>query len=662
MEQKGGRLTIKNLSPGQETSPLPQTKKFKLKINLPPKTKKILLSIISILLITTTILTIIFFFFLYLPGKKLYAKIDLAKTESNHLKLAINQKDLNLIKQSLDKLKNHQKDIESSYKKLSLLKSLPYAKNYYQDGQLLIDITKNGLETGDIIIKAIEPYQDFLGLKGSATDSAKTTEDRINFLTESIEGIVPHLDTIEEKIAQIDQSLSQIDASRYPEEFRGFVIQSTLLKAKETVSQIHQLVKDGKPILSKTSWLLGKDSPRRYFLLFQNDAELRPTGGFWTAYGILEVNKGKITPLISEDIYALDARFQSTIPAPRPIKEYHINVPYWNLRDMNTSPDFPTSVETFLSHYRKLSKDAKDIDAVIALDTKVLVDLVEVLGRVGVPGFGNFSADPDKRCDGCPQIIYQLEWIAGRPRNYIETNRKGFLAPLMHSLLSNAMASEKEKIGPLIQGQLQNIYQKHILFYFIDPEIQKAAVAANITGSIKDPGENIDYLHLNDANMSSAKTNLFLKQKIKHQIISKDNKVEHKIVVTYINPSKASNCNLEKGDLCLNAPKYRNWFRFYTSKGSKLIKMTGSEIKAVEYEELGKQVFEGFYGNKYPLYAQSSVKTSLQYQSSVPPSSDYTLLLQKQPGTKVIPYQLIVNGKEYDTFDWSTDKTIKLSL
>jgi hypothetical protein len=169
-------------------------------------------------------------------------------------------------------------------------------------------------------------------------------------------------------------------------------------------------------------------------------------------------------------------------------------------------------------------------------------------------------------------------------------------------------------------------------------------------------------MHLNDANFASAKTNLFITQKIKHEIISQNDKVEHKITVTYTNPSRASNCNLEKGDLCLNAPKYRNLFRFYVPKGSKLIKMTGSEVETVLYDEAGKQVFEGFYGNKYPLYAQSSNRVSIQYTSPVKPNSDYTLLLQKQPGTKAVEYQLWLNGKLQNTFDWVADKTIKLAL
>ena len=90
--------------------------------------------------------------------------------------------------------------------------------------------------------------------------------------------------------------------------------------------------------------------------------------------------------------------------------------------------------------------------------------------------------------------------------------------------------------------------------------------------------------------------------------------------------------------------------------------MTGSEVEPVLYEELGKQVFEGFYGNKYPLYAQSSLKTSVQYTSSVPASSSYTLVLQKQPGTTAVEYELVVNGKKQEPFSWVADKTIKLDL
>ena len=232
----------------------------------------------------------------------------------------------------------------------------------------------------------------------------------------------------------------------------------------------------------------------------------------------------------------------------------------------------------------------------------------------------------------------------------------------MSALLANVMGSEKTKMAPLIQTFFENVNQKHIMVYFPDEELQAIGDKANITGKIVDVDKNVDYLHLNDANFASAKTNIFITQKIDHDIKVANGVATHKISVTYTNPSPGSNCNLEKGGLCLNASTYRNLFRFYTPTGSKLIKMTGSEIETVQYEELNKQVFEGFYGNRSGLNPQSSLKTSIEYTSGTTVGNSYSLLLQKQPGTKSVEYQITINGQKLPKFDWIADKTIKFSL
>ncbi len=623
--------------------------------------KKPIPKFLWIILIIFSVITILGFFLIFVPGKKIFAQIENIKKSIPTIQQAINDKDLNKIKEILTTLDNQTKSLNNSYKNFAYTKHLPIIGNYYKDGQQFLIITKEGIETGNILIQAIEPYKDFLGVKGSSTSNEQTTEDRITFLTESVEGLIPYLDQIETKIATIQTAIDQINPNRYPEELKGYQIKSNLIKLQETIDEGHKFIKDGKPIISKISWLLGKDSPRKYLMIFQNNGELRPSGGFWTAYSTLTVKNGKVTPGNASNIYDLDDKIASKIPAPRLIKTYHINVPYLNLRDNNLSPDFPTDAQIFLDQYTKAMGKKDQFDAVVAIDTNILVDMVKILGKLDTR-VGTFTSEPDKRCNGCPSIIYDLEWIAGRPRNYIEKNRKDFMNPLMSSLLSNAMGSEKTKVAPLIEAGLKNINEKHILIYFPDPEMQEIGNLANITGKIVDIEKNIDYFHLNDANFASAKSNIFITQKIKHDITIKDGIAEHKISVTYTNPAPASNCNLEKGDLCLNAARYRDLFRFYVPIGSKLIKMTGSEVEAVQYEELDKQVFEGFYGNKYALNAESNIKTSIQYTSGATIGSDYTLLLQKQPGTKPVEYELTINGQEQPVFQWAADKTIKFSL
>jgi len=657
--------SIPNTSPVVSTPPIITTKPTIPSTKNESASKRIfkkrILSVLYVLLIIFSVLAVLFFFLVFVPGKKIYAQISKIKESIPVIQQAISDKDLDKIKETLATVKIQEASIEASYKKLSWTKILPVVGNYYKDGQQALIIAKEGIETGEILTQAIEPYKDFLGVKGGSANSEQTTEDRITFLTKSVEGLVPYLDQIETKIAIIQTAADKIDASRYPEEFKGYTIKSNITKIQETISEGHKLVKDGKPILSKISWLLGKDSPRKYLLVFQNDGELRPSGGFWTAYSTLTVKDGKVTPGTASNIYDLDDKLNSKVVAPRLIKSYHINVPYLNLRDNNLSPDFPTDAQIFLEQYTKAMGNKDKFDAVIAIDTNLLVDMVKILGKLDTR-VGTFTTEPDKRCDGCPSIIYELEWISGRPRNYIEKNRKDFLNPLMSSLLANLMGSEKSKMGSIIETGLKNINEKHVLFYFPDEEMQNIGNLANITGKIIDVDKSVDYIHLNDANFASAKSNIFITQKIKHDITIKDGVAEHKISVTYDNPTAASNCNLEKGDLCLNAAQYRDLFRFYVPIGSKLIKMTGSEVEVEPYEELNKLVFEGFYGNKYALNAKSNFKTSVQYTSGATIGSIYTLVLQKQPGTKPVEYELTINGEEQPTFQWASDKTIKFSL
>src|SRR5262249_15740330 len=157
---------------------------------------------------------------------------------------------------------------------------------------------------------------------------------------------------------------------------------------------------------------------------FQNDNELRPTGGFLTAYATIFVEDGKVTPEKSDDIYELDKKYPKKGPIPEALGRYLTTETKWNLRDMNISPDFKKLMDQFYSQYKTIKTEPQDIDGIIAIDTHVLVDLMKILGPVEVPGYGTFTAENDKRCD-CPQIIYELSNIITRPTPYLRTDRKG---------------------------------------------------------------------------------------------------------------------------------------------------------------------------------------------------------------------------------------------
>jgi len=624
-----------------------------------PKKRKFSRRLFFFILIAFFSLILILGLLIGIPAYSAYGQAQKLYRDGQELKEVVKTKDLKLLSQKIGLIKEELNDLKKTIAPLSWLKVIPFLGAYEADVEHFMNAGEAGLEGGEIIIKAIEPYSDILGLTGvsEAGNGEKTTQDRINFVIMTLDKISPDLDQISDKFSIVKKEIDQVDPKRYPREFRGQKVRESLTEMVDLVDKGTALFSDARPLVTMAPWFLGVDAPRRYLLLLQNDAELRPTGGFLTAYALLKVDKGKITPVFSQDIYSLDARFSKKIPAPEPIKKYLPKVIYFNLRDMNLSPDFSVSMQTFLENYALVDKT--NYDGIIAVDTKALVNLLQVLGPIGVSGWGNFSANPDKRCDGCPQVVYELERLADKPVSSFKTDRKAVIGPLMHSILANAMGSPKEKIPDLFNAGLNSLLEKHILFYFPDSNIEKAVESFNLAGRIKD--FEGDYFHLNDCSFSGAKTNLFVKQNVEQKIeIGKDGKVTKTVTIEYLNPSPASNCNLEAGELCLNAP-YRNWFRLYVPLGSKLLESSGSEVEVKTYEDLGKTVFEGFFGDKYPLRPEGSAKLIFKYELPGTFKNEYKLLVQKQPGTDDFNYTIEVNGQK-QKFILETDKEIRFKI
>jgi len=590
-------------------------------------------------------------------GRQLWQTGQRLQGELVSAQAAWNGKNLKLAQGHLQKAERDLSALENTYGRMKFWSYVPVAKNYYRDGEHVLRAGKAGIEAGQLLLKSVEPYQDFLGF-GTAKkgDGAKTAADRIEFLVETISSLKPQLAKLSQELATLNNNLAAIDARRYPQEWRGRTIRSKIINYQGMARELARLGKDGQPLIEKASWLLGKDKSRQYLVIFQNDGELRPTGGFWTAYGLFQVSKGKIKPVFSSDIYTLDSDFNSPL-APPPMLARYLKVSRWHLRDMNVSPDFAVSIKQFLKYYQPLS-GRRRIDGVVAVDTQVLVDLLKVLGRIGVSGWGNFSAKPDNRCFGCPQVVYQLEMLADKPRSTLVANRKGFLGPVLHSLLANIIGAPRQQVSSLAKVIWSNLEEKHILLYFPDEKMEKAISSLGFAGRITSMGD--DYFQLNDSNLGGAKANLFINQKIETNYLYKQGKVFKKVTVTYTNPAPASNCNLEKGDLCLNGA-YRDWFRFYLPKGTKLIKLTGSEIKPTISEELGKTVVSGFFGNKNPLYPKSRLILTAEFE--LPFSKrDFRLWRQKQPGKKEVQEIIKANGKSIYSQQLRRDRLIRIKF
>ena len=590
-------------------------------------------------------------------AKLTYDKAGAIQTHASAMMTAFETRDLVTAETELANTKSSLSAAEQTYNMVGPLRYVPFLGAYLKDVDHVFKAGALGTDLGDMVISAIKPYADIMGFTGASSGDLQlaTAEDRIIFIAETVEKLAPQMDQISLKLKEISGEFQAINEKRYPVSLAGKPIREKISTLKTTVAGAADSLSQFQPIVKLLPDLLGNPDPRKYLIMFQNDAELRPTGGFLTAYATMQITKGKIEPGISEDIYTLDAGFKQKVPAPAPILKYLPLVYNWNLRDMNLSPDFKSSMDTFTS-YMKESTVAPEFDALIAIDTEVPVRILKVLGPIGVPGFpGKFSADNDPRCD-CPQVIYELENIITKPTYEIREGRKSILGPLMNSMLANMMGSPKAKWAEFFNIFTDSIKEKHLLMYFKDPGKQNAVEVLGAAGRINDYVG--DYLHINDTNFAGAKSNMFVTQETEQTVgINADGSLTKKLTMTYKNPRPGDNCNLEAGKLCLNG-LLRDWQRIYVPKGSVLKSASGYELDMNTSEDLGKTVFDGFF----TLSPQSVKKLEVEYTTpaGTVTGSDYKLLIQKQPGTKDIKTTITLGSAKPKTYTLNSDQEIIL--
>ncbi|MEK7571694.1 MAG: DUF4012 domain-containing protein [Patescibacteria group bacterium] len=570
---------------------------------------------------------------------------------------AVKKQNLAVAAEQITKTKKSLKETQQNFNLLIPLKFVPIVGWYYSDAEHALKAADHGLDTATIITDSLEPYTDVLGLNGEGTFSAGSAEERIKTAVMTTGKITPEIDKIAEKLDLVQKEVDQIQPWHYPSLIFGKDIHDQIAGTRELVDQSTLFVNDARPLVKMLPSLLGEKEPKKYLILFQNDKELRPTGGFLTGYAIFRVDQGVITPEKNEDIYDLDNTIANKPKAHPAILKYLSGVSVMNLRDSNMSPDFIESMQDFRSLYDRAGGKT-EVDGIIALDTHFLVSVIKILDDTITAGGMTFTTKEDPRCD-CPQVIYALENNISRPVGYIRTERKSLLGDLLNALLVKALSSSPKLYwGPLFQSIVKDTGEKHVLFYLFDKDAQQGVEALNAAGKIQE--FDGDYLHINEANFSGAKVNIFMQETVDSNYeVDRDGVITKTVTINYKNPYPPSDCNLERGGLCLNAT-YRDWIRVYVPKGSELIESKGSEVKVVTEEDLGKTVFEGFVTVRPQGVATYTLKYKLPFKLAS--NAQLPILLQKQPGTYGYDYNISVDGKKKENFPLLTDKELMIKL
>ena len=607
-----------------------------------PRWWKILLVVVGSFVLLTSIVTV----YLYPKIRVLAKDVEEVSNQARAVQKNIEKQDVVVVKDEFLQLRQDLKKTQTDLSQLAIIGKLPLINAYYNDAEHALKAGIFATQAGEIVADSIVPFGDILGLKGTNSDLKGKEKVKV-LVTEVLPRVSRRTNDLEVLLSRIKKEIDEISINRYPPALTisGINIRKSLEMAKFALVKSEEylpLLKNGAEALPS---VLGYQKEKTYLVWFQNDGELRATGGFITAYGFLKVKDGELIEVESDDIYQLDRKFVPTEEPPEVFRKYLL-LTIFPIRDINISPDFRESAEKFLSFYQTIPSQPK-VDGVIAIDTSLVEKFLKITGPITLKQYGEtFSAKPhpDYRIS---DAVYKLELYAQRILKG-RTGRKGPVGDLMEKVLDRLFNAKSEQFPVIFDTVLGSLEAKNIQFYFFDQKAQKLTEELGFAGRIKDFDK--DYLHVNNSNVAGLKGNFFTKYGVEQEIVIQSDGTVVKKVTTSIS-------NTFRYDGWLNAT-YQNWLRLYVPKGSKLLEKN-IDTDFEQKNELGKTVWSSF--SRTPPFTSTRSSFTYELPFKVKKGGLYKMLIQKQGG--YTPRMIIkVNSKKLFEFDLKKDTDLEFKI
>jgi len=319
-----------------------------------------------------------------------------------------------------------------------------------------------------------------------------------------------------------------------------------------------QSLKDVQHLLDFSLGVLGHYQPMRYLFLFQNNNELRATGGFLGSAALVDIKKGEIANLEvpAGGLYDLKGDFFEKISSPSPMQL--LGYP-WMIWDANWWPDFPISAKKISWFWEKSGWPT--VDGIITFNAALLPEILKAVGNIEMPEY-NQILTPENVIEAIQhEVEFEYDKAENRP--------KKFIADLMPLVVDKLIKVPTNQALPLLLTLNQVLLEKDMQFYFINENLENYVLSANWGGRVKDTES--DYLMVVNQNIAGGKSDAVISQGIEHYAYVQP---DGKIVVT------AAITRSHHGDPndVFQRVQNNSYIRVYAPLGSKLLEVTGYDV------------------------------------------------------------------------------------
>lgn len=461
-------------------------------------------------------------------------------------------------------------------------------------------------KTKSVLHNSIKMYENANQIFQTILKKNKTNEDR-QLLEMRIKKMTGDLDRLDDDLTALIQKLPESPKK--------------LSSLKPQLSSSLALLEKGKKIFPHLETLLAKNGQKKYLLLFANNMELRPGGGFIGSFGILTMKDMTLDSIKIYDVYDADGQLTVHIDPPDPIRKY-LHQPHWFLRDSAFSSDFYENyneAKFFLNQELGLT----DFSGGILLTTTSIQNILEAYGNIYLPDF-NENVNKDNFYIKA-QLYSEKDFFPG------SIQKKNFLGNLAKQILINL---DTVSAPVLIQQLEKSLDEKQMVMIVDDQNIQTIIdslywAGKTITPRCTEDELNcvIDYIFPVDANLGVNKANFFIRRNITQKIkIDSEGTITDSFVIKIQNDSAN---DVFPGGI------YKNYFQLFLPLGSQVNRITkdGTLVENVDQRQTEFNII-GFY---FELPPQKSSEIQVDYQ--LPQklnkgSNTYQLVWQKQTGSQ----------------------------
>jgi len=369
-----------------------------------------------------------------------------------------------------------------------------------------------------VMDKAYDIQEDGQKITGGIFKKNKNDQE-VAELIEAKERLNTNIPAVHEQIAILQNKLPEWNTQ--------------LRDSKEKLQKIDQSLALYEEIGPYLDSLLARDTDKKYLLLFANNMELRPGGGFIGSYAIVHVSNYTISEIQVYDVYDADGQLTSHIAPPEPISKF-LEQPFWYLRDSAFTGDF---VENFnnAEDFLHLEVGETNFDGGLLLTTTAVKNILATVDNLYIPDYKDTITSENFYLKA--QLYAEEEFFPG------SIQKKSFLSGVMNQMLLHLEDADMESLFTNIKDSLN---QKQLVLYSKDPGLQQVFEDNYWSGRALSPSCTIsdqlhcvpDYVYQMDANLGVNKANFYIKRPTELKVsIDSSGKIINTLALTYSNDS-----------------------------------------------------------------------------------------------------------------------------